>query len=94
MQPLPLLPTVVFYVFIGNSVGLLAFVVDQVIIWTAVGGSLRFALSTIHPMALAIDTAYVVAYVHSYAGISAGRATASVLPGMILAGPIPGMLFR
>lgn len=85
---------VLFSVLIDNTIGLLAFAVDQLITWSQVQGSLRFLLSTVHPVAFIVDVVYTAAFVVRQTAASPARALALVMPGLIIGGTVLGIFFR
>ncbi len=61
--------------------------------WSGASGAFKFALRFVHPIALTIDVAYLVAYVSRLASLRASQGLPLGLPGVILAGPLPRHLF-
>lgn len=94
LRSLTISPVMSFFAFTGSVMGLIAFAVDQIIVLSVVQGWMRFALSCIHPIALTIDMVYVTAYVARSYSTPLWRALVVVIPSMIIAGPVPGFLFR
>lgn len=89
-----LTPVVVFFTLVGYTLALVAIGVDQVIVWGPFDGVVRFALSTIHPLVFVVAVAYVMVYVQRHSGMEVWKTAVVVIPSMVLAGPVPGMLFR
>lgn len=85
---------VLFSVLVGNTFGLVAVAVDQIIIYSQIQGDLRFLLSTIHPIVFILDIAYVAMFVVCQTSASLVKAFALVMPGLIMSGPVLGILFR
>ena len=84
----------IFYLLVGNTLALLAIFIDQVILWREWERSIRFLLSTIHPIVFLLATAYLSWFVIQRENVSLSRSLFRVLPAMILSGPLPGMFFR
>ena len=89
-----LAPLVVFFTLVGNSLALVAIGVDQVIVWGPFEGGVRFVLSTVHPIVFVVAVAYVMVFTRRHTGMGVWKTAALVIPSMVLAGPVPGVLFR
>jgi hypothetical protein len=83
-----------YYLMVGNTLALVAIAVDQIIVWGRLQGTIRFLVSTIHPIVFVVAVILVIMYVHRLKNISIGKIIFTVLLSMILSGPIPGLVFR
>ena len=84
----------VCYLLVGNTWALVAWGVDQVIVWGQFQGAVRFLLSWVHPLVFVLAVISIYHFVRSQGDYPRGQTLVLVLPAMLLSGPIPGMFFR
>ncbi len=89
-----IIPIVIFYMFVGNTLALTVCVIDLLPIYCHFEGALRFGFSLLHPFVLIATIIYTTIFVQRKLGINLWKAIVIVIPSIIISFPILGMFFR